>query len=464
MKYKILCGLVSSLLGMSSVNAMTALDDQALSEVDGQALLNLTKEAGTNNIEFFKLGMNAELSLNANIKSLQLGCGGDKGAGACDIDISELSFGCITGAKGVCITQETAIAGQPKGVDYDNSIENQKALKDFVLTNPFYQFAIQNGGQASTRQVVGIRVGADKAEGPMSIGSMNSFSGFLTGKTNLNIAAETNIAVTCDGNKSNCSSSDASKFSNNFTIDKLIGADENYYKANGFLGVKDDEILNLGIVTVRYKDLTIDTKSASSQANVAATGSRIKQVKIANLGLGTTVDGVVEGLKVNQICATPLVGNGCDAITGPDMANLLMPVLKTGIQNYMKEETLKGLGLVIPEKGALETAANYGKRLTALLNQYQLPYNLSNVHQLDVNSDKFGIALTALKEGIKFPGYDEAVPQGWSMYLQDAFTLNINETLTTLMSNIVQNGNAAAGNITMLAPAYRNCFGNLKFC
>ena len=457
MKYKILCGLVSSLLGVSCVNAMTALDDQALSQVDGQALLNLTKEPGTNNIEFFKLGMNAELSLNANIKSLQLGCGGDKGADACDIDISELSFGCVTGAKGVCITQETSIAGQPKGIDYDNSVANQKALKDFVLTNPFYQFAIQNGKQASTRQVVGIRVGADKAEGPMSIGNMNSFSGFLTGKTNLNIAAETNIAVTCKGGTEGCSNENASKFSGT-----AYGLPKNGKLADGYLGVKSGDVLDLGIVTVRYRDLTIDTKSASSFADVKANGSRIKQVSIANLGLGTTVDGVVEGLTVNQACANALILE-CNLLAGSDMSNLLLPLLKTGIKNYMKEQTLTGLGLAIPDKGDLSNA-DYSVLLTNTLNTYQLPYNLSNVHQLDVNSDKFGIALTSLKEGIKFPGYEEAVPQGWSMYLQDAFTLNINDKLTTLMSNLVQNGNAKNGNITMLEPAYRNCFGGLKFC
>ena len=78
----------------------------------------------------------------------------------------------------------------------------------------------------------------------------------------------------------------------------------------------------------------------------------------------------------------------------------------------------------------------------------------------------FGIALTSLGNGIRFPGFaeDAKATKGWSMYLEDAFTININQPLTTLMSNIVQTGLAAQGNITMLEQPYRNCYGSMKFC
>ncbi|OTG62995.1 hypothetical protein B9T29_04720 [Acinetobacter sp. ANC 3903] len=465
MKKTIFAGIVALVLAFVTSTmsyAMTSLDDQSLSDVTGQALFTLTKETdATQSLDFFKLGFQAELSLNANIKSLQLGCGGDNGADKCDIDISDLSFGCVTNASGTCITLP-GVAGQPTGADFNNAESNQAGLKDFVLTNPFFQFAIKGGSNAATRQVVGIRLGADKAVGPMSIGSLASYSGYLTGKTNLNIAAQTNIAVTCQKGTTGCTDANASKFSTGFTIDKLIGADDVYTKADGFLGVNDEEILNLAIVKVRYRDLTIDTTAASSAADVKAAGTRLTQVKISNLGLGNTVDDVVSGLTVNQICATPLIGSGCDGITGPGVANTLMPLLEQGIQIYMKEQTLIGLGQAVPARGSL-SKGDYSALLTNTLNAYKLPYNLNNVHQLDVDSSLFGIALTAL-DSIKYPGYEEAVGKGWSMYLQDAFTLNINDSLTNLMSNMVQNGKAAAGNITTLAPAYRNCFGSLKFC
>lgn len=458
MKIKFLSAVVMLWLGITPSFAMTAMDDQALSEVDGQALLNLVKESDAGQgLDFYKLAISAELSLNTNIKTLQLGCGGDNGAGGCDIDISNLSFGCVANATGTCITLPTTVAGQPKGIDYNNDISNQNQLKDFVLTNPFFQFAIQGGTQASTRQVVGVRLGAEKAEGPMSVGTLNTFSGYLTGKTNLNISAQTNIAVTCQGGTTGCSNSDASKYSGTG-----YGMPKNGTVASAYLGVKDAEILNLLGIKVRYKDLTIDTKSASSNADVIANGKRLTQVKIANLGLGSTVDDVVNGLTVNQACANSAIFE-CNVLASSDVSNLLMPLLKTGIQTYMKQQTLTGLNLAVPAQGSLSDK-DYSALLTNTLNTYLLPYNLNNVHQLDVNSSLFGIALTSLDQGIKYPGYAQAVNKGWSMYLQDAFTLNINDSLTSLMSNMVQNGNAAAGNITMLEPAYRNCFGNLKFC
>lgn len=466
MKKTILGSIIASTFSLSTMTyAMTSLDDAALSNVTGQALFSLSKVSDSSQgLDFFILGFDAELSLNTNIKSLQLGCGGDNGNGGCDIDISQLSFGCVTNASGTCITL-TGAAGQPTGTDNNNAVSNQAALKDFVLTNPFYQFAIKGGSQASTRQIVGVRVGAEKAEGPMSIGSMNSFSGYLTGKTNLNILAQTNIAVTCKAGTAGCSTDNQSKYSTDFVGNYGLWPFNDYkqqYAADGYLGVNDEEIVNLGLIAVRYRDLTVNTAAASKSANVTANGTRLTQVKILNLGLGDIVNEVVEGLAINQLCAGD-PGGRCNVLGTAQVAGTLMPLLKTGIKNYMKQQTLIGLGQAVPTKGALETADNYGTKLTTLLNNYQLPYNLNNVHQLDVNSDKFGIALTSLAS-IQYPGYDSAVGKGWSMYLQDAFTLNITDSLTNLMSNMVQNGNAAAGNITTLAPAYRNCFGSSRFC
>lgn len=163
MKYKILCGLVSSLLGMSSVNAMTALDDQALSEVDGQALLNLSKSYDSGqDINFFKMGLGAVMDLNANIKTLQLGCGGDNGGGACDIDISNL-----------------ALSGK--------MVDGSRAGTSAQITNPFIELAIK-GDSAATREVSGFRLGAESILGLLTLGAENvdnptdgikSFSGFM---------------------------------------------------------------------------------------------------------------------------------------------------------------------------------------------------------------------------------------------------------------------------------------------
>ena len=41
---------------------------------------------------YYKLGLEAKMELNLNIRNLQLGCGGRNGPGNCDIDIENLSL------------------------------------------------------------------------------------------------------------------------------------------------------------------------------------------------------------------------------------------------------------------------------------------------------------------------------------------------------------------------------------
>jgi hypothetical protein len=95
-------------------------------------------------------------------------------------------------------------------------------------------------------------------------------------------------------------------------------------------------------------------------------------------------------------------------------------------------------------------------------NTYQLPYNLSNVHQLDVSSSLFGLSFQ--KEDVRYPGYSNAVPVGWAMYAPDAFTLDISDRTTAFVSNIAGNANARNGNIVGLEAPLRNCWGSSRFC
>ncbi|RZF55891.1 hypothetical protein EXE30_03530 [Acinetobacter halotolerans] len=89
----------------------------------------------------------ADIELNANIKSIQLGCGGVNGPGICDIDLSDVR---ITGT-------------QPgRSGTYVDS--------DAKLSNPFIQFAIRNPDQAATREIVGFSLGTQSADLLMSIG------------------------------------------------------------------------------------------------------------------------------------------------------------------------------------------------------------------------------------------------------------------------------------------------------
>lgn len=175
--------LLFAFMGVVITNAVCAdtlksLDDQQLSQVTGQALLNLNYVApgGSNpnaNIGFYRLGLEAVLELNANIKKLQLGCGGVKGTG-CDIDIDNIA---LTG-----ITTSTA---QGAGVG-----------TDFKLTNPFIEFAIQNPDTAATRTVTGFRLGALSALGIMNIGSNGDLT-TLSDDTGINsLSGDIGVRVT----------------------------------------------------------------------------------------------------------------------------------------------------------------------------------------------------------------------------------------------------------------------------
>lgn len=149
----------------SSINSnhkntqLVQMTDEELSATQGQALMNLGYSNSSNNssIGFYKLGMEASLELNANINKLQLGCGGVNGADGCDIDIDNLSL------SGVSETREGRVSSSA------------------TLTNPFIEFAMRNPNSASTREVVGFRISAEKVVGLLTLGTENS-----TGKNGIN--------------------------------------------------------------------------------------------------------------------------------------------------------------------------------------------------------------------------------------------------------------------------------------
>ncbi|ENU98142.1 hypothetical protein [Acinetobacter variabilis] len=180
MKKIILNSLIVTLMGLTQQTmAMTALDDEALSAVDAQALLNMEKNYDSGQkINFFKLSVEALMELNANIKTLQLGCGGSNGAGACDIDISNISLSGLHTGKITDINNP----------DYGSpTFSSDRAGTSAEITNPFIEFAIK-GDSAATREVIGFRLGAEKIIGLLTLGTDNtlnpgdgiqSFSGYM---------------------------------------------------------------------------------------------------------------------------------------------------------------------------------------------------------------------------------------------------------------------------------------------
>lgn len=161
-------GLAMTVSGLSTAAPnLKPLSESEMAAETGQALFNMSyisptdtknQMASANNIGFYKLGLEAEMELNANIKNLQLGCGGVNGAGACDIDIKNLS-----------------LSGLPDSYDSSGSpvFANGRPSTSATLTNPFMEFAIKNPDSASTREVVGFRASAEKISGLLTAGLMN---------------------------------------------------------------------------------------------------------------------------------------------------------------------------------------------------------------------------------------------------------------------------------------------------
>lgn len=190
----------------TAANGLEVLNDQELSAETGQALFNLAYTApndsanlmtgktiagaAVGNVGFYKLGMEAEIELNANIKKLQLGCGGRNGPNACDIEINNLG---LSGLPDGGTHDQFGVAQAGGGYDANGSpvysTSKPRPATSAKLVNPFIQFAIKNPDSASTRQVLGFRTSAEEIYGMLSAGTDNldyangdgiqSLSGFM---------------------------------------------------------------------------------------------------------------------------------------------------------------------------------------------------------------------------------------------------------------------------------------------
>lgn len=153
-------GLLMPVISDAASPAFQAMNDSEMSDSVGQALFNLSyiapNESGNpnSNIGFYRLGMEADIEINANINKLQLGCGGINGAGGCDIDIDHVR---LTGMV-------------------STGVVDAGPASDFLVKNPFYEFAIKNPQSASTREIVGLRLGFMEAFGKMTLGEPYNYN------------------------------------------------------------------------------------------------------------------------------------------------------------------------------------------------------------------------------------------------------------------------------------------------
>lgn len=150
--------LASSLLVPTVATAITELADHELDAISGQALIVADKLPGVagSNQTFYRMALDAELSLNATIDRLQLGCGGFNNvvvANACDIDMEYVQF------------MGRGSPGQPGATG-----SGIAATSGFLLRRPYFEFAIKNDADPTRRELIGFKIGAQTVDGYFGVG------------------------------------------------------------------------------------------------------------------------------------------------------------------------------------------------------------------------------------------------------------------------------------------------------
>lgn len=453
------------------------LTDEQLGETTGQALMSLsyiapndstnlmTKYSNGSNIGFYKLGLEVDMDLNANIRNLQLGCGGINGAGQCDIDIKNLS-----------------LSGLP--ANYNPSSGNPpdfgaagRASTSAQLTNPFMEFAVKNSNSASTREIVGLRFSAEKITGLLTAGLINGISptstdGIQSLSGFMRIAATSGEALT-----------KATVFGNqaNHQIQGLLSA----------LGIK--RTFTSQPDSPDTEGITIPSlKAAFSIPEFQVNGSRLNNASVK--GVSTKVDSIaLDQGPLNQIRVTfaPILVVARQAkiklANGSAVQNLNMDITFNQALSMFHNIPLTGSGGYLSlQQQALLWPGNYidsndmtGKTIVEMLNSdvakkgwwmsfaepVQLGY-LKATQEVDITNVLPQVASLMTTELLKEENRVYLPPGA-------AITALLGMTLTTPKPIVVDLNNATLANPVKLTLANLqlanqnltpNCYGSLKFC
>lgn len=375
------------------VSALTTMDDLELSKVDAQALLNMEKTSDTaQGINFFKLSIEALMELNVNIKSLQLGCGGANNTikTGCDIDISNIAL------SGYPINPETGklavdSTGSPKFSD-------ERVDTSAKVTNPFVEFAVQ-GNSASTREVVGFRLGADKILGLLTLGTDNtmtpndgiqSFSGYMK------------MAKTT-----------GSSFTEAATFGNALGQEiQGTLKALG---------------NTRVFTSTPDPKGTLNNGNKGITVPAMK----VNFTMPETI---VSGVRMNSATVKGIQSTIAKIPLAAAESGKTLPSNVVGVPNFSNDQLHVEFDPLL--LGAVGHEALFKMSAGSSLDNLNLNIDfvqaLSMIHNIPLNGT--GGYLSLQNKAIHWQGADEAdiAQQGWWMSFKDPIQLGVLETTDTV--------------------------------
>jgi hypothetical protein len=161
------CALAAAMLaGLPEARAQgVPLDDHALSDTWGQALLDLTNTS-QNGYEFSRITFNADITMSTTLNGLKLGTydyAPRNGTGS-DIDISTMRF------------------GRSDGTD---------AQRTVAISQPYFEWVYSGTAGTADRQVVGMRLGFGGISGDVGL-QMNTVSGALQINTDAGMISSAN--------------------------------------------------------------------------------------------------------------------------------------------------------------------------------------------------------------------------------------------------------------------------------
>ncbi|MFW1859300.1 hypothetical protein [Acinetobacter defluvii] len=308
---------------VSPIHAATLqlMSDDQLSDTIGQALMSLSYISPTNpqNLEanrangdstigFYKLGMEANLELNVNINKLQLGCGGVNNSiagkgGMCDIDIDNVS---LSGLGNSAISNTNSASDR-----------NARVGSSAILSNPFMEFAIKNPDKASQREVVGIRLSAEKAIGLITFGTenlkdaqnngipngINSLSGYMEISPQSGSAIINPITITQNGAMNPTGVALAGKACDTFFGGcGLIRPNYVTTSYNITLTPQSTATLQLPQQTITGKRINSAILNASTTVNnIQLSGNLAADTDLLGIKISGQTSGVLNNLKVNAI-------------------------------------------------------------------------------------------------------------------------------------------------------------------
>ncbi|WP_137888867.1 DUF6160 family protein [Pseudomonas sp. 2FE] len=141
----LLAGLCASLLTAPAQAALVEMADGELSEVTGQAFINLTTNSNAG-IDYTRINLGMKVETQLNMNKLQLGLYPRSGeaANTADIDINNFALGTVNDAAGT--------------------------VNPFMINDPFIELAY------SGNKIVGVRVGFAESKGTLS-GDINNLTG-----------------------------------------------------------------------------------------------------------------------------------------------------------------------------------------------------------------------------------------------------------------------------------------------